>query len=92
MFMIQMKCKPKLKFSLINCIDVYFSERCFSGTTGQWTHRGVFAKLAEGGEGFLMGLTNLFNDGLQLGCQLVALCQLRLWALLLLFIPVISNS
>lgn len=56
------------------------------------THRGVFAKLAEGREGFLMGLTDLFNDGLQLGCQLVVLCQLRLWALLLLLISVISNS
>lgn len=39
-----------------------------------------------------MGLANLFNDGLQLCRQLVALCQLRLRALLLLLIPVISNS
>lgn len=58
---------------------------------GQSTHRGVFAKLAEGREGFLMGFSDLFNDGLQLRCQLVALCQLRLWALLLLLVPVISN-
>lgn len=58
---------------------------------GQSTHRGVFAKLAEGREGFLMGFSDLFNDGLQLRCQLVVLCQLRLWALLLLLVPVISN-
>lgn len=58
---------------------------------GQSTHRGVFAKLAEGREGFLMGFSDLFNNGFQLRCQLVALCQLRLWALLLLLVPVISN-
>lgn len=39
-----------------------------------------------------MGFTNLVDDGLQLCRQLVALCQLRLRALLLLLIPVISNS
>lgn len=39
-----------------------------------------------------MGLTDLFDDGLQLGRQLVALCQLQLRALLLLLIPVVSNS
>lgn len=61
-------------------------------TKGNLTHRGVLAKLAEGGEGFLVGLSDLFYDALQLGCQLVALCQLRLRALLLLLIAVISNS
>lgn len=39
-----------------------------------------------------MGLTNLLNDGLQLDCQLVALRQLQLWALLLLLIAVIPNG
>lgn len=72
-------------------IDLLY--RCLlSDTPGQRTHRGVFAKLAEGREGFLMGLTDLFNDGLQLCRQLVALCQLRLRAVLLLLIPVIANS
>lgn len=39
-----------------------------------------------------MGLSDLVNDGLQLRRQLVALCQLRLWALLLLLVPVIPNG
>lgn len=55
-------------------------------------HRGVFAQLAEGWESFLMGLTDLFDDGLLLGRQLVALSKLQLRTLLLLLIAVISNS
>src|SRR4029434_8051415 len=51
-------------------------------------HRGVFAQLTERGEGLLVGLAYLLNDGLQLGRQLVRLHKLRLGRLLLLLVPV----
>ena len=56
------------------------------------SHRGVFAQLTERGEGLLVRLADLLDDGLQLGCHLVALGQLRLGALLLLLVPVVPNG
>lgn len=56
------------------------------------SHRGVFTQLTERRKGLLVSLADLLYDGLQLGCHLVALCQLRLGALLLLLVPVVPNG
>lgn len=56
------------------------------------THRSVFAQLAQGGEGILVGLAHLLNEVLHLGRDHIALRTLRLRRVLLLLVPVIPDS
>lgn len=56
------------------------------------THRSVFAELAEGGEGLLVGFAHLLDELLHLGRDDVALRALRLGHVLLLLVPIIADG